>query len=268
MTKDGVNETRDKRLCAAGRKPPPSMRRLGSGAATTLATVQVVGRPTPAFPKSSARRTWVPTQCDPADAGSAATSTARSPMPSSYPRIVKNRPRNPGRHRQRPETRASTTSRSMACDQRTTSAHDSGLPALNHRSRRTGIKEYNIGISSTTCSSRISSAPTSTPSPSRATTRSGHPLRRVPQQRHDPKSGKTANNFKPSKGRMDRWRLTFGPAIEDRLFIFAGYEEFPRSDTLPPRGIVGSKRDQHPADHQAPASTRSMRPTPACSRRG
>lgn len=118
--------------------------------------------------------------------------------------------------------------------------NDSGLPALNQPISGDWIQQYNVGISSYDVSqSDFVGANIN------AVTKSGtNELQGTVYgvYRNNDMIRESANGSK-FIGLSDE--MTYGayfgaPLIEDKFFIFAGYEKFQRNDTLPPRGIVGS----------------------------
>lgn len=118
--------------------------------------------------------------------------------------------------------------------------NDSGLPALNQPISGDWIQEYNVGISGYDVSqsdfvgANINAVTKSGTNDFRGTVYGVY--------RNNDMIRKSASGSKFA-GLTDEWTRGIyvgAPLIEDKFFIFAGYEEFQRSNTLPPRGIVGS----------------------------
>ena len=118
--------------------------------------------------------------------------------------------------------------------------NDSGLPALNQPISADWIQEYNIGVSSYDVSqsdfvgANINAVTKSGTNEFQGTVYGVY---------RDNDMIRKSENGQKFIGLKNDWTMGgyFGtPLIKDRLFLFAGYEEFQRTDTLPPRGIVGS----------------------------
>jgi hypothetical protein len=118
--------------------------------------------------------------------------------------------------------------------------NDSGLPALNQPISGDWIQQYNVGISSYDVSqsdfvgANINAVTKSGTNEFQGTVYGVY--------RNNDMIRESANGSK-FIGLSDE--MTYGgyfgaPIIQDRFFVFAGYEKFQRNDTLPPRGIVGS----------------------------
>lgn len=118
--------------------------------------------------------------------------------------------------------------------------NDSGLPALNQPISGDWIQQYNVGISGYDVSqsdfvgANINAVTKSGTNEFQGTIygayRNNSMIRKSP-------NGNKFIGFEDDQ----TYGAYFGaPIIKDRLFVFAGYEEFNRNGTLPPRGIVGS----------------------------
>ena len=118
--------------------------------------------------------------------------------------------------------------------------NDSGLPSLNQPISGDWIAQYNIGISNYDVSqsdfvgANINAVTKSGTNEVQASVYGVY--RNNDMIRKSPSGDKFA-------GLTDEWTAgayVGAPLIKDTLFIFAGYEKFQRSNTLPPRGIAGS----------------------------
>ncbi|HEY1137538.1 MAG TPA: TonB-dependent receptor [Xanthomonadaceae bacterium] len=118
--------------------------------------------------------------------------------------------------------------------------NDSGLPALNQPISGDWIQQYNVGVSGYDVSqsdfvgANINAVTKSGTNEFQGTIYGAY--------RNNDMIRKSANGNKFIGFEDDQ---TYGgyfgaPIIKDRLFVFAGYEEFHRNGTLPPRGIPGS----------------------------
>jgi hypothetical protein len=118
--------------------------------------------------------------------------------------------------------------------------NESGLPALNQPISGDWISQYNVGISSYDVSqsdfvgANINAVSKSGTNEVQGTVygvyRDNDMIRKSP----------TGDKFAGLTNEWTRGAYVGAPLIKDRLFIFAGYEQFQRSGTLPPRGIAGS----------------------------
>ena len=118
--------------------------------------------------------------------------------------------------------------------------NDSGLPALNQPISGDWIAQYNVGISSYDVSqsdfvgANINAVTKSGTNEIKGTVygvyRDNSMIRKSPN----------GSKFAGLTSEWTRGAYVGAPLIKDRLFIFAGYEQFQRSNTLPPRGIAGS----------------------------
>ena len=118
--------------------------------------------------------------------------------------------------------------------------NDSGLPALNQPISSDWIQQYNVGVSGYDVSqsdfvgANINAVTKSGTNEFQGTVygvyRNNDMIRKSPN----------GSKFIGLSDDQTYGAYVGGPIFKDRLFFFAGYEEFKRSDTLPPRGLVGS----------------------------
>ena len=118
--------------------------------------------------------------------------------------------------------------------------NESGLPALNQPISGDWISQYNVGISSYDVSqSDFVGANIN------AVTKSGTndvhgTVYGVYRDNDMIRKSVNGSKFVGLTSEWTRGAYVGAPLIKDRLFIFAGYEQFQRTGTLPPRGIAGS----------------------------
>lgn len=241
ITKDGVTETRDNVFLQLAETTGVDAR-LGSGPATTLATVKVVSQLDSGISEvfssgnmgSNTNVTQQMLEAQPTIDRSIADAIKLDP------RIVKIDRETQGVTVSGQNPRFNNIKIDGVPTNDNFGLNDSGLPALNQPISADWIQEYNIGVSSYDVSlSDFVGANIN------AVTRSGNnefqgTVYGVYRNNDMIRKSENGNKF---IGLKNDWTVGgyFGaPLLTDRLFIFAGYEEFQRSDTLPPRGIVGS----------------------------
>jgi hypothetical protein len=118
--------------------------------------------------------------------------------------------------------------------------NDSGLPALNQPISGDWISQYNIGISGyDVTQADFVGANINAVTKSGTNTWQGT-LYWIYRDNDWIRKNENGSKFAGLTDEWTRGAYAGGPIIKDRLFIFAGYEEFQRSNTLPPRGVAGS----------------------------
>jgi hypothetical protein len=240
ITKDGVTEKRENVYIQLGTVTNVDAT-VGSGAAVTLDTVQVTGAN---LGVSDAFST------DNMGAGTNVTQMQLEQQPTidrSIADVIKLDPRIVKLDRETQQVTVSGQNprfNNIKIDGVPTNdnfgLNDSGLPALNQPISGDWISQYNIGISGYDVSQADFVGANIN-----AVTKSGtNDLRgTVYYVYRDNDMIRESENGSKFAGLTEEWTrgaYVGAPIIKDRLFIFAGYEQFQRSNTLPPRGVAGS----------------------------
>jgi hypothetical protein len=241
ITKDGVTEKRENVYLTLDEVATVDATIGGAGGPVTLETVQVTGAALGVSDVFSA---------DTMGSGTNVTETMIQQQPSidrSIADIIKLDPRIVKLDRETQQVTVSGQNprfNNIKIDGVPTNdnfgLNDSGLPALNQPISGDWIAQYNIGISNYDVSQADFVGANVN-----AVTKSGTNDWRFTVYgvyRDNDMIRESANGSKFA-GLTNEWTRGVylgGPLVQDRLFIFAGFEQFQRSNTLPPRGVAGS----------------------------
>jgi outer membrane receptor protein involved in Fe transport len=118
--------------------------------------------------------------------------------------------------------------------------NESGLPALNQPISGDWISQYNVGISSYDVSQSDFVGANINAVTKSGTNEVQGTVYGVYRDNSMIRKSENGQKFAGLTNEWTRGAYVGAPLIKDRLFIFAGYEQFQRSNTLPPRGLPGS----------------------------
>jgi len=239
ITKDGVTETRDNVYLQLGEVT--SVDASVGSSATTLDTVQVTGTN---LGVSDAFST------DSMGAGTNVTQLQLERQPSidrSIADVIKLDPRIVKLDRETQQVTVSGQNprfNNIKIDGVPTNdnfgLNDSGLPALNQPISGDWISQYNIGISGYDVDQADFVGANINAVTKSGTNNWQGTLYWIYRDNDHIRENENGTKFQGLTDEWTRGAYVGGPIIKDKFFIFAGYEEFQRSNTLPPRGVAGS----------------------------